>query len=139
MATFGTRLADARTAVHVGLLATVVASLALEPVLALHILLGLTFVGLLLIHLTQRRRVSARLLARLRAHPSPTSASARLATADLGLLAISAIMLASGLWDWRIGHPTPVRWHALSGVVLAGWLVLHTLRRRRRLVSSPIR
>jgi hypothetical protein len=125
--------------VHVGLIATVAVSLALEPVLALHILLGLSFVALLVIHLGQRRRVSMRLLARLRVHPAPTSASARLAAADLILLAITAVMLASGLWDWLAGHPTRPRWHAISGVVLAGWLLLHTLRRRRRLLSSRIR
>jgi hypothetical protein len=135
----GTHSTVVRAVVHVGLIATAAVSLALEPVLALHILLGLTFVGLSVIHLGQRRRVSWRLLARLRANPAPTSASARLATADLVLLALTVVMLASGLWDWLAGHPTRIRWHAISGVVLAGWLLLHTLRRRRRLLSSRIR
>jgi hypothetical protein len=93
----------------------------------------------LVIHLAQRRRVSSRLLARLGAHPAPTSAAARLAAADLVLLAVTAVVLASGLWDWRAGHPTRFRWHAISGVALAVCLLLHTLRRRRRLLSSRIR
>ena len=135
----GRRSTAARAVVHAGLIATAVLSLALEPVLTLHIALGLMFVGILAIHLGQRRRVSLRLLARLRAQPAPTTASARLAAADLVLLAVAAVMLASGLWDWLAGHPTRIRWHAISGVVLAGWLVLHTLRRRRRLLSSRIR
>jgi len=135
----GTPSTAARSVVHVGLIATVAVSLALEPVLALHILLGLSFVALIVIHLGQRRRVSTRLLARLRARPAPTSASARLAAVDLILLTITAVMLASGLWDWLAGHPTRIRWHAISGVVLAGWLLLHTLRRHRRLLSSRIR
>jgi hypothetical protein len=139
MISSGTRPTAARTVVHVGLIATVAVSLAFEPVLALHILLGLTFVGLVVIHLGQRRRVSTRLLKRLRANPAPSSPSARLAAADVVLLAITAVMLASGLWDWLAGHPTRTRWHAISGVVLAGWLLLHTLRRRRRLLSSRIR
>jgi len=139
MVASGTRASTARAVVHLGLVATVAISLAFEPVLALHILLGLIFVGLVVIHLGQRRRVSTRLLKRLRAHPAPTSASARLAAADVVLLAITALMLASGLWDWLAGHPTRTRWHAISGVVLAGWLLLHTLRRRRRLLSSRIR
>ena len=48
-------------------------------------------------------------------------------------------MLASGLYDWVAGHPTRIRWHALSGVVLAGFLLVHTLRRRRRLHRSSVR
>jgi hypothetical protein len=125
--------------VHIGLVATATVSLVLEPVLAVHVLLGLTFVGLVVVHLAHRRRVSSRLLARLRAHPAPTSASARLAAADLVLLVVTATMLVSGMWDWLAGHPTQIRWHAITGVVLAGWLVVHTLRRRRRLLSSRIR
>ncbi len=129
----------ARAVVHVGLIGSVVASLALEPVLGLHILLGLAFVALVLVHLGQRRRVSLRLLARLGARPSPASASSRMAFSDLLLLTVATAMLASGLWDWLAGHPTRIRWHAITGVVLAGYLLLHTLRRRRRLLSSRIR
>jgi hypothetical protein len=47
--------------------------------------------------------------------------------------------LVSGLYDWIAGHPTRIRWHALSGVALAGFLLVHTLRRRRRLHRSSVR
>ena len=48
-------------------------------------------------------------------------------------------MLASGLWDWAAGHPTRIRWHALTGVGLAVYLLVHTLRRRARMRRSLIR
>jgi hypothetical protein len=61
-----------------------------------------------------------------------------MALADLVLLAVSAAMLASGLWDWALGHPTRIRWHAIAGVLLAAMLVIHTVRRRRQLVGSQV-
>jgi hypothetical protein len=47
-------------------------------------------------------------------------------------------MLLSGFIDLGIGHPTRIRWHAISGVALAIWLVAHTLRRRARLRNSHV-
>ena len=47
-------------------------------------------------------------------------------------------MLMSGLWDWLGAHPTRIRWHAISGVVLAGLLLVHTVRRSRRLRASHV-
>ena len=52
---------------------------------------------------------------------------------------LTAVLLASGLYDWIAGHPTRIRWHALTGVALAGLLLVHTLRRRRRLYRSSVR
>jgi len=55
-----------RWLVHLGLIATLVVSLMFEPlVLAIHIAVGLVFAVLAGLHLAQRRRVSASLLARL--------------------------------------------------------------------------
>ncbi len=62
-----------------------------------------------------------------------------MAAADMVLLALTLVILASGLWDWLAGHPTRIRWHALSGVGLAVALVVHSVRRRRRLLSSQVR
>src|SRR5436305_1963297 len=70
------------------------------------------------------------------AHPLPASRTSRLAIADLLLLAVTTVMLTAGLWDVLAGHPTQIRWHAISGVLLAGMLVAHALRRRRRLLGS---
>jgi hypothetical protein len=116
-------------------------SLVFEPlVLAIHIAVGLAFAVLAIAHLVQRRRVSARLLARL-SRPGRTLAgpAGRLALADALLAALAAAMLASGFWDWSVGHPTRIRWHAITGVVLTVLLVVHTARRRSRLRRSKVR
>jgi hypothetical protein len=63
----------------------------------------------------------------------------RLAMADAVLTALTVVMLASGLWDWVDGHPTRIRWHAITGVLLAGFLGVHTLRRSSRLRASTLR
>jgi heme exporter protein D len=131
----------ARWLVHLGLVGTTIVSLVFEPlVLAIHIAVGLAFAVLAIAHLVQRRRVSARLLARL-SRPGRTLAgpAGRLALADALLAALAAAMLASGFWDWSVGHPTRIRWHAITGVVLTVLLVVHTARRRSRLRRSKVR
>jgi len=57
----------------------------------------------------------------------------RLAVADALLAALTMGMLMPGLWDWLAGHPTRIRWHAIIGVVLAGFLLVHALRGTARL------
>ena len=129
-----------RWLVHLGLIATLVVSLMFEPlVLAIHIAVGLAFAVLAGLHLAQRRRVSARLLARLARVRVLARPSGRLALADLLLAVITAGMLASGFWDWFAEHPTKIRWHAITGVVLAILLAVHTIRRRSRLRRSAVR
>jgi len=129
-----------RWLVHLGLIATLVVSLMFEPlVLAIHIAVGLVFAVLAGLHLAQRRRVSASLLARLARVRMLARPSGRLALADLLLAVITAGMMASGFWDWFAGHPTKIRWHAITGVVLAILLVVHTIRRRSRLRRSAVR
>ncbi|MGN6606897.1 MAG: hypothetical protein ACTHMS_07790 [Jatrophihabitans sp.] len=122
---------------HAGLIGTAVLSLVLEPDLALHIGLGLAFVWLVVVHLAQRRRTGRRLLRSL-APPRPfASPSSRLATSDAILTLLTAGMLVSGLWDWLDGR-TRIRRHALTGVILAAYLVVHSWRRRRRLRRSVV-
>lgn len=132
------RLAQRRLLVHLGLVFALVLSLALEPVLTLHIVFGLVFVVLVAAHLGQRRRTSKSLLARLRRPLGWPSPGGRLALADAALTAVTAVMLASGFWDWLVGRTT-IRWHAISGVLLAVVTTVHTIRRRRRLRSSAVR
>lgn len=130
-----------RWLVHLGLVGTTIVSLVVEPlILAIHIVLGLAFAVLAVAHLIQRRRVSARLLARL-SRPGRTLAgpAGRLALADSLLAAMTAGMLVSGFWDWLTGHPTRIRWHAITGVALTVLLVAHTVRRRSRLRRSKVR
>jgi hypothetical protein len=136
----GTRRARYRWLVHLGLIGTAAVSLVFEPlVLAIHIAVGLAFAVLAGMHLIQRRRVSAGLLARLARVPILARPAGRLALADLVLALVTAGMLVSGFWDWFAGHPTKIRWHAITGVVLAILLVAHTVRRRRRLRRSAVR
>lgn len=124
---------------HVALIGTAVVSLVLEPMLSLHILLGLVFVGLVVAHLLQRRRTSRALLTRLAGVSMLLRPAGRLALSDALLTALTLAMFVSGMWDWLAGHPTKIRWHALTGVALTGYLVVHTVRRRRRLVRSQVR
>lgn len=127
-----------RWLVHVALTGTLVLSLLLEPVLTLHILFGLVFVFFVAVHLWQRKRVSTSLLARLRRPRGWLHPGGRLALADTALLAVTIVMLASGFWDWLAGRTT-IRWHALSGILLALVVTVHTVRRRRRLRGSAVR
>ena len=136
----GARRVLFRWLVHLGLIGTLIVSLVLEPLVpAIHIAAGLAFTVLAGLHLAQRRRVSARLLTRLTRIRILARPSGRLALADLLLAVITAGMLVSGFWDWFAGHPTRIRWHAITGVVLAILLVAHTIRRRSRLRRSAVR
>jgi hypothetical protein len=136
----GARRALFRWLVHLGLIGTVIVSLAFEPlVLAIHIAVGLAFAVLAGMHLAQRRRVSASLLGRLARVRALARPAGRLALADLLLAVITAGMLVSGFWDWFAGHPTKIRWHAITGIVLAILLLVHTVRRWSRLRRSKVR
>jgi hypothetical protein len=125
--------------VHLGLISTAVVSLAFEPILTIHILLGLVFAVLVGAHLIQRRRITGKLACRLLRVRTLNRPGGRLAVADALLVTVTLAMLVSGFWDWSLGHPTRIRWHAISGLVLSGFLLVHTLRRRKRLRSSRVR
>jgi dolichyl-phosphate-mannose--protein O-mannosyl transferase len=117
-----------------------VVSLIFEPIiLVLHIVVGLGFGLLVVAHLIQRRHVSANLAARLAKITGLTRPAGRLALTDALLTALTVAMLVSGFWDWFAGHPTRIRWHALTGVALAVVLAVHTIRRRSRLRRSMVR
>lgn len=127
-----------RAVVHVALIGTAAVSLAVEPLLTAHILLGLGFVGFVGAHLVQRSRITRRLARQLRRPRSWPKPAGRLAWSDAALTVLTVVMLGSGLWDWLM-TPTHIRWHAISGVLLAGYLVVHTVRRRRQLTRSQVR
>jgi hypothetical protein len=55
------------------------------------------------------------------------------------LAALTLAMLVAGFLDWFAGHPTRVRWHALTGVALTVMLAIHTIRRRARLRRTTVR
>ena len=124
--------------VHLALISTVTISLFFEPMLTIHIVAGLVFIGFSVAHIRQRRRTATNLLGRL-AHPLTLHrAQGRLALADAMLAVLTLAMLATGLWDWLSGEPTRTRWHAISGVILTGFLAVHTFRRRTRLRRSRV-
>jgi hypothetical protein len=120
-------------------MASVIVSLCFEFILTVHIVVGLVFVALVVCHLVQRRKISSKLARRLTRFTTAQSRLARMAISDALLAVLTLAMLASGFIDVALGHPTHIRWHALLGVALSVYLVVHTLRRRRRLRSSAIR
>jgi hypothetical protein len=120
-------------------MATAVVSLVFEPVLTIHIAVGLVFAVLVGAHLVQRRRITGRLATHLLRVRTLSRPRGRLAVADALLAIVTLAMVVSGFWDWSLGHPTHIRWHAISGVALGGFLLVHTLRRRKRLRSSQVR
>jgi hypothetical protein len=134
-----TRKSTNRWWVHLGLISTAIVSLAFEPILTLHIVFGLVFAVLVGVHLVQRRRITGKLASRLLRLRTLNRPLGRLAVADALLVTVTLAMLVSGFWAWSLGHPTRIRWHALSGLVLSGFLMVHTLRRRKRLHSSQVR
>jgi heme exporter protein D len=136
-----------RWAVHLGLLCSAAAALGtldlLHVRIAIHTDVGLVFVGLVVVHLAQRRRTLARMATRAR---TLAGRGIRLAVSDLLLLFITVNVLVSGLLDWNRGVPIQLplpgpfgRWHAISAVALVVYLAVHVWRRRKRLRRSTIR
>jgi len=143
-----------RWIVHLGLIvsfaAALVSLLLFHGSRTPHIVLGLVFVALVLVHIGQRRRTVGRLAAQLvraRAWHTPRG---RLAWSDVILALLTVNVLVSGTVDWVVGYNTPlpvqslglhtfIGWHAFSSVLLLAYLLVHVFRRRRRLKSSHIR
>lgn len=127
-----------RWMVHLTLIATAVVSLILEPRQQMHILLGLIFSIFVIVHILQRKKISRALTRQFRQLRTIWKSFGRMALADFLLLFLTLGMLASGFYDWWLGHPTKIRWHAIFGVFLTIHLLVHSLRRRGRLRTSRI-
>jgi hypothetical protein len=143
---------QSRWAVHIGLLVTAVASLGTLQLLhvrvAYHSVVGLVFVGLVLVHLVQRRHTIARMTTQLVRARTFVERKFRLTVSDLVLFFITMNVLVSGIVDWQRGTPTHLpfhltgplgRWHADTTVALVIYLTVHVVRRRKRLRQSKIR
>jgi hypothetical protein len=140
-----------RWAVHVGLLLSAATALGTLQLLhvrqAYHVVAGLAFVGLVVIHLTQRRWTIARMVIHIVRAESFLERRIRLAVSDLVLFFITANVLVSGVVDWSRGAPTQLpllpapfyRWHLTSSVALVVYVVVHVSRRRKRLRRSTIK
>ena len=112
---------------------------------AIHADIGLAFVGLVIVHLVQRRRTVARMMSQFARVRSFAERRIRLTASDLLLAFITLNVLVSGVLDWSRGEtikiplPRPFdRWHFLSGVVLVLYLIFHVWHRRKRLRRSRI-
>ena len=139
-----------RFAVHLGLLCSVAAALGTLQLLhvrvAYHADVGLAFVGLVLVHLIQRRHTLARMAKGIAGPRTFFGRTIRLTISDVLLFVITLNVLVSGIVDWGRGAPTQLplpkpfyRWHLDSGLVLVIYLGVHVWRRRRRLRRSTIR
>jgi hypothetical protein len=139
-----------RWAVHLALLCSAAAALGTLQLLhvrvAYHADVGLVFVGLVLVHLVQRRRTLARLATQVAQLRAVAARRTRLALSDLVLLALTGNVLVSGVVDWGRGGPTRVplplpfsRWHLDAGLLLVVYLAVHVWHRRKQLRRSTIR
>jgi hypothetical protein len=142
--------ARSRWLVHLGLLCSAAGALGTLQLLhvrvALHTDVGLAFVGLVLVHLAQRRQTLARMASRIVQSRTPFERRIRLAGSDVILFILTLNVLVSGILDWSRGQPTqlplPVpfdRWHLDSGLALVLYLAVHVWRRRKRVWRSTIR
>ncbi|MGH9918681.1 MAG: hypothetical protein ACRD6W_07425 [Nitrososphaerales archaeon] len=136
---------------HLGLLASLAAAFGTLQLLhirnAIHADVGLAFAALVIVHLAQRRRRIARMLAQLMRFRPRVERELRLLASD-GILAFITInVVVSGVLDWGRGDPLLLpllplpfdRWHLLSSVVLVVYLAVHVSRRWKRIRRSTIR
>jgi hypothetical protein len=113
-----------------------------------HALIGLLVFALVIVHLTQRRRTVVRLYSRLFKPESTAGHHVRRATSDLILWVLTLNAMVSGVADFLAGHtiflsiPGPnilQKWHAMSILILLVYVIVHVVRRRKRLRASHIR
>ncbi len=144
----------ARFLVHLLLIATFAASLATVTLITEgwpHLVVGCVFVGLVGVHMVQRRHTVLRLLGNLGRPFTWLKRRGRLAWSDLILCLLTLNVLISGTYDLATGtqvilHPRaagiPFRdigWHVSSALLLLGYLCAHVARRWGRIRRSVIR
>lgn len=139
--------------VHLSLLVTLAGSLLsliyLSHSITLHVVFGVAFMVLMLFHLYQRRRTVKSLLMRLVGARSRVKV--RLAVSDVILELLVFDVLISGIVDGVQHHATQFplantlglppglsQWHKLAALVLTVYLIVHIIRRRKRLRRSHI-
>jgi hypothetical protein len=113
-----------------------------------HSIIGLLFLALVIVHLTQRRHTVKRLISRLVGRKSSTGQLSRQAVSDTILWILTLNAMVSGVADFIVGHtiflPIPgpnilQKWHAMSVLALLVYVIVHVVRRRGRLRTSHIR
>ena len=107
--------------------------------------------GLVLVHIVQRRHTVVRLAASLARPFTWLKRRGRMAWSDLALTILTLNVLISGIYDLCAGsqvilHPRsvgiPVRdigWHVSAALLLVAYLCVHVTRRRGRILRSVIR
>jgi hypothetical protein len=145
--------ARSRWAVHLALLITVIVALVplllfnVNPRVTVHVVIACVFLGLVIVHLVQRRHTLSRLTAQL-VRAGSRLKGRRLAVSDaiFGFLILN--VLVSGIYDLATGIntrvPVPgihlyIGWHSLSSLLFLGYLITHVIRRWKRLRRSQIR
>ena len=145
--------ARSRWAVHLALLITVIVALVplllfnVNPRVTVHVVIACAFLGLVVVHLVQRRHTLRRLTVQL-VRAGSQMKGRRLAVSDaiFGFLILN--VLASGIYDLATGRntrvPVPgihlyIGWHSLSSLLFLGYLITHVIRRWKRLRRSQIR
>jgi len=113
-----------------------------------HAIIAVVVFAIVVVHLTQRRNTIRRLLSRFRGRRPSTTERLRQASSDMILWILTLNAMVSGIVDFVLGHvvhlpiPGPFilqKWHAISALVLVGYVITHVVRRRRRLRTSHIR
>jgi hypothetical protein len=148
------RRSRTRFAVHLFLLATFAASLATVTLITEgwpHLVVGSVFLGLVVVHVVQRRHTVARLAGNLGRVRTWVRRRGRLAWSDLVLALLTLNVLVSGTYDLVTGNQVildprsvgiPFRtigWHVSAALLLTAYLVVHVARRWRRIRGSVIR
>jgi hypothetical protein len=140
-----------RWLVHLWLIVSFVLSLAIlivHDAILVHILVGLLFGVLVIVHLGQRQRTVTSLLAKIRKIGSWLRPRGRMAWADFVLFFVTLNVIVSGFVDYykggrnvlvHLGFMRPFRWHAVSSILLLLLLVSHLISRWRRLRVSRVR
>lgn len=139
-----------RWLVHLWLIIFALLSLITFPMylsILAHISFGLIFAGLVVVHIRQRQRTVKFLWRDLRRFGAWIKPRGRLAWADVVLVFITLNVMVSGFVDCfkgsrpvmiSVGRISPIREHAVSSIVLLVLLLVHALRRRKRLRTSQV-
>jgi hypothetical protein len=143
-----------RFVVHLLLLVTFAASLATVTIVtegAPHLVVGSAFLGLVLLHLVQRRHTVARLAVAVGRPFTWFKRRGRTAWSDLALALLTLNALFSGVYDLATGNQVVIQprsvgipfrdigWHVSAALLLLAYLCVHVARRWRRIRRSAIR
>ncbi len=119
--------------------------------ITIHVIIGVLFMVMMLLHLFQRRRTIKALRNRLMRMHAGTGPRARLAISDMILELLALNVLVSGGVDILKHHVTQFplaaalhltpgldQWHKIAAIVFVMYAIVHVTRRRTRLRRSHI-